>query len=54
MVDVYYDIDANSILGTSALDHHYQRKDRLPQAEIDHMMHMAEKSRLKAVQHGQD
>ena len=29
-------------------------KDRLPQAEIDHMMHMAEKFRLKAVQQGQD
>ena len=29
-------------------------KDRLPQAEIDHMMHMAEKSKLKAVQQGQD
>ncbi len=54
MVDVYYDIDANSILGTSALDRHYQRRDRLPQTEFDHKMHMTEESRLKAVQQGQD
>ena len=54
MVDVHYDIDANSILDMSALGVLTNEGITYRKTEFGHKMHMTEESRQKAVQQGQE